>query len=705
DQGRPLQTTLSDIIEAFQWALNPDGDTSTTDDVPDVILNSWGVPKGLFAPCDETFTQIVDVVEAAGIVTIFAAGNEGPDPMSLRSPADQASTPTNSLAVGAVNMDKDIASFSSRGPSSCDQTQIKPELVAPGVSVRSSQKGGGYTYMSGTSMAAPYIAGLVVLMRQYSPDATVEEIKQALLQATEDLGATGEDNIYGNGLVDASRLLALLPLPVSPSFKITSTQVSDDGIAWPGEEFGLDILINNPAGNIAEVIGVLETGTAGVVVMSDSATYLFGVGGSSALSMAPYQIRYDSGFHHGHTVDFVLYLQTPEGGSLDTIAFVGTVGVPPSGHIADHSSSRIGFSVSDFAQFGFGTGSLYNAGGKGLRVDGSDNLLYEAGIVLGRNALQLSSSIRDAQGRYQVSDYEPTVDLSTSTIDEEGGLHVTAGYADSRSEIPIPIELTQETISYVDDGGFIIFRFQMRNMTPGWLTGLHFGFLTDFDLDIAGDQVVYDDGAALMYQTGGDGPLVGLVSLKNLDSFKSLDNGAAKRGFSRADKFDLIALDATQHDPGLTGDLMMFLNSGSFAIQGWDSNEVAFAVVIGTDLAELYENAQHARERFDLATAVDEGHQSSLPTAVTLHQNYPNPFNPTTTISFSLSTASDVSLVVYNALGQKVSQLVDGRLPAGSHEVLWNATNASGGRIASGVYFYRLSTSQTSHSRKMLLLK
>ncbi|MDH4035812.1 MAG: T9SS type A sorting domain-containing protein, partial [candidate division Zixibacteria bacterium] len=117
------------------------------------------------------------------------------------------------------------------------------------------------------------------------------------------------------------------------------------------------------------------------------------------------------------------------------------------------------------------------------------------------------------------------------------------------------------------------------------------------------------------------------------------------------------------------------------------------------------ENAQHARERFDLATAVDEGHQSSLPTAVTLHQNYPNPFNPTTTISFSLSTASDVSLVVYNALGQKVSQLVDGRLPAGSHEVLWNATNASGGRIASGVYFYRLSTSQTSHSRKMLLLK
>ena len=705
DQGRPLQTTLSDIIEAFQWALNPDGDTATTDDVPDVILNSWGVPKGLFVPCDEMFTHIVDVVEAAGIVTVFAAGNEGPDPMTLRSPADQASTPINSLAVGAVNIDKQIANFSSRGPSSCDQTQIKPEIVAPGVGVRSSQNGGGYTIMSGTSMAAPFIAGLVALMRQYNPDATVEEIKLALLLATEDLGAAGEDNTYGHGLVDASRLLGYLPTPVVPNFKITSYQVTDDGIAWPGEDFGMEILLNNPAGNVSELIGVLESSEAGVSIMSDTAIYLFGVGGSSAQSLAPYQIRYDSSFCHGQTVNFMLQLQTAQGSAIDSIAFVATVGVPPSGQIADHNSSRIGFSVSDFAQFGFGTGSLYNAGGEGFRIDGSDNLLYEAGIVLGRNALQLSSSIRDAQGLFQLSDYEPTVSLSASEIDGEGGQHVTAGYADTRSEIPIPIELTQETISYADDGGFMIFKFQMRNMTPTWLTGLHFGFLTDFDMDAGGDRIVYDNGAALMYQSGGTGPLVGLVALKNLDTYTAIDNGATKRGFSRADKFDLIASTTTEFDSSLTGDLMMFLNSGSFAVQAWDSNEVVFAIVVGTDLPDLYDNAQRARERFDLATAVDEDQLSSLPSSVTLHQNYPNPFNPTTTISFSLSTASDVSLVVYNALGQQVKQLVVGRLPAGSHEVTWDATNARGIRVASGVYFYRLSNSETSHSRKMLLLK
>ncbi len=180
DQGRSLSMTLSDIIEAFQWALNPDGDVETTDDVPDVILNSWGIPKGLFLPCDDTFWGVIDNVEAAGIVTIFAAGNEGPEPMTLRSPADRATHQLNSFSVGAVNLNREVADFSSRGPSSCDPTQITPEIVAPGVNIRSSTKGGGFAYMSGTSMAAPYIAGAVALIRQYNKTQQLNKLKMLL---------------------------------------------------------------------------------------------------------------------------------------------------------------------------------------------------------------------------------------------------------------------------------------------------------------------------------------------------------------------------------------------------------------------------------------------------------------------------------------------------------------------------------------------
>lgn len=96
----------------------------------------------------------------------------------------------------------------------------------------------------------------------------------------------------------------------------------------------------------------------------------------------------------------------------------------------------------------------------------------------------------------------------------------------------------------------------------------------------------------------------------------------------------------------------------------------------------------------------------SLPSDFKLYQNYPNPFNPTTTISWQLPVASQVELTIYNLLGQKIRTLVDGRQPAGFHQVEWDGRDDAGRQVASGVYFYRLTTVDGfRQSRKMLLLK
>ncbi len=92
--------------------------------------------------------------------------------------------------------------------------------------------------------------------------------------------------------------------------------------------------------------------------------------------------------------------------------------------------------------------------------------------------------------------------------------------------------------------------------------------------------------------------------------------------------------------------------------------------------------------------------ENNLPGAYQLEQNYPNPFNPTTTISFALPEASRVTLQVFNILGQEVSTLVDGELAAGTHEIDFDA-----GSLATGVYFYRLSTDSFNDTRKMMLVK
>ncbi len=80
--------------------------------------------------------------------------------------------------------------------------------------------------------------------------------------------------------------------------------------------------------------------------------------------------------------------------------------------------------------------------------------------------------------------------------------------------------------------------------------------------------------------------------------------------------------------------------------------------------------------------------------------NYPNPFNPATNISFNLPTADHATLNVYNVRGALVTTLFNGSLEAGNHVVTWD-----GSTVASGVYFYRLTTSEGSQTRKMLLLK
>lgn len=99
------------------------------------------------------------------------------------------------------------------------------------------------------------------------------------------------------------------------------------------------------------------------------------------------------------------------------------------------------------------------------------------------------------------------------------------------------------------------------------------------------------------------------------------------------------------------------------------------------------------------------GTAGSLPTEFALEQNYPNPFNPSTQIGFALPADADVELSVFNVLGQKVTTLAFGRMPAGNHTVTWQGTASDGTQVASGIYFYRITAGSFAETKKMMLLK
>lgn len=121
----------------------------------------------------------------------------------------------------------------------------------------------------------------------------------------------------------------------------------------------------------------------------------------------------------------------------------------------------------------------------------------------------------------------------------------------------------------------------------------------------------------------------------------------------------------------------------------------AFAVVWEYMLAALSSSSP--------PTPVDELFQS--PEEFSLRQNYPNPFNPTTTIDYQVPSHGLVRLAIYTTAGQLVRVLVNDEQPAGMHRIQWDGTNASGQRVASGVYLYRISAGAQVAQRKLILMK
>ncbi|MCX4390863.1 carboxypeptidase regulatory-like domain-containing protein [Micromonospora peucetia] len=196
DAGR---ASTSGIHAGFEWMLAPGGDPSKA---PDVVNNSWG--------SDDTyateFWEDVNAWVAAGIFPNFAAGNNGPGPLTVGSPASFPQT----FAVGATDINDQIASFSSRGSATWDGVaHVKPQVSAPGQDIYSTWPRAldpdGYHTISGTSMATPHVTGVIALLLSAKPGLSVDAIRELLTSTARTEPHMGRlpNNDYGVGIADA----------------------------------------------------------------------------------------------------------------------------------------------------------------------------------------------------------------------------------------------------------------------------------------------------------------------------------------------------------------------------------------------------------------------------------------------------------------------------------------------------------------------
>ena len=232
------QSDFGTIHQGFQWLLDPNGNQAL-DDAPHIVNNSW-VLQGTEGQCLGEFAGDIGALRAAGIGVVFSAGNSGRRSDTSMDPANDPA----SLSVGAIDSSRNVVRSSSRGPSACDGG-IYPKLAAPGKDVLTAglTTGGAnptaYSFGTGTSYAAPHVAGALAVLKSAVPAETVADIEAAIGDGALDLGAAGADNDSGAGLIDVVQAYMLLSgSPPPPPSDADGDGVPDGSDLCPGTPAG-----------------------------------------------------------------------------------------------------------------------------------------------------------------------------------------------------------------------------------------------------------------------------------------------------------------------------------------------------------------------------------------------------------------------------------------------------------------------------------
>ena len=232
--GADDKATSATVLRGLDWVLDHAEETGVR-----VVVLSLG---GRFSDGTDALSRAVDEATARGLVVVVSAGNGGPGPGSVTSPG----TAATAITVGAVDKTLRPAPFSARGPT--PDGRLKPDLVAPGVDITSTVppasttalegvlSGRGtllYGPLSGTSMAAPHVAGAAALLLEANPALAPGEVKRALLEGARDLGEPGPDPVTGHGLLDV-QAAARLASPEALAQQAVGGPAPAPPAPWPG---------------------------------------------------------------------------------------------------------------------------------------------------------------------------------------------------------------------------------------------------------------------------------------------------------------------------------------------------------------------------------------------------------------------------------------------------------------------------------------
>ncbi|MBT8478604.1 MAG: S8 family serine peptidase, partial [Gemmatimonadetes bacterium] len=700
-------TRRSVLLQAYQWALDPDGNPATPD-APDVINNSWGVFAGAanFDACNDILYDAIDAAEAAGIAVIFSSGNSGPAPGSVTPPGARDDPGLRSMAVGATTGTPGnlaVADYSGRGPSQCGGG-LKPELVAPGrvpevrAAGRAAARLTGFA-VSGTSFSVAQVSGALALVLQVRPSAAPEEAKRILLDTADDLGAGGPDNDSGYGLLNVpaavQRANAAFAGGLLQASIVRRTRDSlyvgfhnRGGAAWAGGEAWV---IPEGRPPVARDLPYLDPGGAvrlGLAIDPESGT---------------------------RTVRVAV---TDRSGAIVLSRVL--VNGPPNlfgGWILEAGNLAAG--GNDFGRFG------RVAAFRGFEWEG-DELLPAGGIAVAGAGRVSDGFYTTTLGRADLKSSAPAIETDWAPSRSETDVQPTrAEYRFDDLEALGPLGLEVRAVAQASDSsgvGALTVVATVRNLSGSRIPDAIPAFLADWDLG-GGETVRWStEMQALVAESrDGAGPVAVLASEGDVVARSSVPLGTSAIGavyepdsgvlwdvFEEGDKLDLVR----GVDPGgLPGfatalDRAALLSVGPIDLPAGESQTVRFWLLAAPSEAQASARLQELRDEPIEPPGPDGRFEIEPP--------FPNPLRTGSgrvmNFPYSVPDAAredGLALVfeVYDVAGRRLVRQTHPLSPGGDlPRVTWDGLLAEGLEAASGVYLFVVRLGDETRSGRLMLV-
>jgi serine protease len=701
-----VKTSENDVRSASGGALilyGFEGMVYAADNGASIINASWG------GPGYSQFEQdVIDYVSSKGVLIVAAAGNSGgSDPFY---PAAYAHV----LAAAATDSTDHRSIWD---PTESSNYGVYVGVSAPGTDVFSTWKPDTYAFLSGTSPSAPIVSGTAALVKSLHPTWTPAQIAEQIRVTADPIDNLNPryEKQLGLGRVNVFRAVSDIS---SPGIQMVSFTLSDSignnvGSPDPGETIRLVGQFTNFLHPSVNAVAQLSTPDPSYIAITSGSIQLGAMSTLQMVTNASNPLIFQVSPSVPENYQAIIYVNFTDGTYHDYTGF--SVLLNPT--YRDHNINNITMTVTSKGTLGFndypnnsqGTGFVFHGGGE-------DNLLFEGAFMAGIDASHVIDEARGVNVEAQDTDFvtqQRFSFLTPSRVSDQDGLGSFTDDGAGASKIGLRVTLNTFAFKDPPDNDYIILEYTLRNTSGISIPNLYAGLYLDWDVgSVYGDNANYDSSRRLGYvydtDPNGSSTYVGAVLLSTgSPQFRAIDNDNTASGnpwgvydgFTKTEKWQSLSGGTTHTQEG-PSDVSMVIGTGPLSIAANDSAIVGFALLAGLGLDSLQASVDAARQKWNVVLTGVQRVSSQLPLSFSLYQNYPNPFNPSTKIRYDLPTESQVTLVVYDLLGQEVARLVNARQSAGHYEVPFMASN-----LSSGIYFYRIQAGAYSADRKMMILR